>query len=113
MLSRVRGDFMKVIMEKLIYPIIVTTILGGYAAWRSNDTQTKENAVQIKKIEENINKTEKVLGDRLTNLESFRGTMPDYYVTRREFNKILELQDEKLEKINSNVEKLIDLQLRK
>ena len=39
--------------------------------------------------------------------------MPDYYVTRREFNVIIGALDEKMNKVDKNIEKLFDLQMEK
>lgn len=38
--------------------------------------------------------------------------MPDYYVTRREFNVIVGALDKKMNKVNKNMEKLLDLQMK-
>lgn len=102
-------EFVNKIMPALITTLIVTTA----TTWFANARQLEENRSAIIKIAEDVEKIEKSHTRRLENLEHSRETMPDYYVTRREFNVIIGALDEKMNKVDKNVEKLLDLQMNK
>ncbi len=102
-------EFVNKIMPALITTLIVTTA----TTWFANARQLEENRSAIIKMSEDVEKIEKSHTRRLENLEHSRETMPDYYVTRREFNVIIGALDEKMNKVDKNVEKLLDLQMNK
>lgn len=60
-----------------------------------------------------MEKLEDLHNKRLDILEKQREKMDDYYVTRREFNIIIQSLDEKMNKVDKNIEKLLDLQMNK
>ena len=104
---------MKEIFNKMIPGLVTTLILSVAGTWIANSKRLEENHGAIVKLAEDIEKIEKSHTRRLENLEHSRETMPDYYVTRREFNVIVSALDEKMNKVDKNVEKLLDLQMKK
>ena len=104
---------MKEFVNKIIPALITALIVAVVITWFTNARQLEENKSAIIKIAEDVNKIEKSHTRRLENLEHSKETMPDYYVTRREFNVIVSALDEKMNKVDKNVEKLLDLQMNK
>ena len=104
---------MKEFVNKIIPALITALIVAVVTTWFTNAKQLEENKSAIIKIAEDVEKIEKSHTRRLENLEHSRETMPDYYVTRREFNVIIGALDEKMNKVDKNVEKLLDLQMNK
>lgn len=104
---------MKEFVNKLMLGLIPTLIFTMIGSWFANARQLEENRSSIVKISEDLEKIEKSHTRRLENLEHSREQMPDYYVTRREFNVIIGALDEKMNKVDKNVEKLLDLQMNK
>lgn len=104
---------LKEIFNKMIPGLVTTLILSVAGTWIANSKRLEENHGAIVKLAEDIEKIEKSHTRRLENLEHSREAMPDYYVTRREFNVIVSALDEKMNKVDKNVEKLLDLQMKK
>ena len=100
---------MKDIFSKVIATIITAMILGMYGTFG----QVRDNKATIESINKELKSMEAKHTRRLDNLEHSRETLPDYYVTRREFNVIVQALDEKMNKVDKNVEKLLDLQMNK
>ncbi|MBR8748695.1 hypothetical protein IX317_000354 [Fusobacterium sp. DD29] len=103
----------KELKDRLVYPILLSAILGGYAAWQANDKQTTKNTNDIKYINKQVDEISGKCNGTEYELNNLKIQLPDSYITRREFNKIMELQTEKMNEINRNIEKLLDLQLKK
>ena len=100
---------MKDIFSKVIATIITAMIFGMWGTFG----QVRDNKATIESIGKELKSMEAKHTRRLDNLEHSRETMPDYYVTRREFNVIVSALDEKMNKVDKNVEKLLDLQMKK
>lgn len=104
---------MKEIIHKAMPGLFTALLVAVVTSWFSNSHKLEENRGAIIKIEEDLKKMEKSHSRRLENLELSREAMPDYYVTRREFNVIIQALDEKMDKVDKNVEKLLDMQMKK
>lgn len=104
---------MKEIINKVMPSLVSALIIAVITAWFTSSRRLEENYNSITKLSDDIEKIEKSHTRRLENLEYSREKMPDYYVTRREFNVIIEALDEKMNKVDKNVEKLLDLQMMK
>lgn len=100
---------MKDIFSKVIATIITAMLLGMWGTFG----QIRDNKATIESISKELKSMEAKHTRRLDNLEHSRETLPDYYVTRREFNVIVQALDEKMNKVDKNVEKLLDLQMKK
>ena len=100
---------MKDIFSKVIATIITAMLLGMWGTFG----QIRDNKATIESISKELKSMEAKHTRRLDNLEHSRETLPDYYVTRREFNVIVQALDEKMNKVDKNVEKLLDLQMNK
>ena len=100
---------MKDIFSKVIATIITAILLGMWGTFG----QIRDNKATIESISKELKSMEAKHTRRLDNLEHSRETLPDYYVTRREFNVIVQALDEKMNKVDKNVEKLLDLQMKK
>lgn len=100
---------MKDIFSKVIATIITAMILGMWGTFG----QVRDNKATIENISKELKSMEAKHTRRLDNLEHSKETLPDYYVTRREFNVIVQALDEKMNKVDKNVEKLLDLQMSK
>lgn len=100
---------MKEIINKIIPGLLTAMIIGIVGAFG----QIRDNAAAIETISKEMETLEKKHVRRLENLELSREAMPEYYVTRREFNAIIQALDEKMDKVDRNVEKLIDMQMKK
>lgn len=100
---------MKDIFSKVIATIITAMLLGMWGTFG----QIRDNKATIESISKELKSMEAKHTRRLDNLEHSRETLPDYYVTRREFNVIVQALDEKMNKVDKNVEKLLDLQMSK
>ena len=101
-------EFINKIMPGLVSALIIAVI----TAWFTNSRRLEENYNSIIKLSDDMEKIEKSHTRRLENLEHSREKMPDYYVTRREFNVIVGALDEKMNKVDKNIEKLLDLQMK-
>lgn len=100
---------MREMINKVIPGIITAMLLGMWGTFG----QVRDNTAEIENINRELKSIEAKHTRRLDNLEHSRETMPDYYVTRREFNVIVQALDEKMNKVDKNVEKLLDLQMKK
>lgn len=100
---------MREVISKVIPGIITAMLIGMWGTFG----QVRDNAAEIESIGKELKSMEAKHTRRLDNLEHSRETMPDYYVTRREFNVIVSALDEKMNKVDKNVEKLLDLQMKK
>ena len=96
------------VMTALIIAIITTCI----STLISSGKQVENNRSTIFTLTENIAKMDISHSRRLEILEQSRENMSDYYVTRREFNVVIQSLDEKMNKVDKNVEKLLDLQMK-
>lgn len=104
---------MKEIINKAMPGLFSALLLTVITTWFANARQLEENRASIIKLAEDMNKIEASHTRRLENLEYAREAMPDSYVTRREFNLIVQTLDDKLNKVDKNVEKLLDMQINK
>lgn len=104
---------MREIINKVMPGLVSALIIAVITAWFTNLRRLEENYNSIIKLSADVEKIEKSHTRRLENLEYSREKMPDYYVTRREFNVIIEALDEKMNKVDKNIEKLLDLQMMK
>ncbi len=100
---------MREMVNKIIPGIITAMLIGMWGTFG----QVRDNTAEIENLNKDIKSMEAKHTRRLDNLEHSRETMPDYYVTRREFNVIVGALDEKMNKVDKNVEKLLDLQMNK
>ena len=100
---------MREMINKVIPGIITAMLVGMWGTFG----QVRDNTAEIENINRELKSIEAKHTRRLENLEHSRETMPDYYVTRREFNVIVSALDEKMNKVDKNVEKLLDLQMKK
>lgn len=98
---------MREMVNKIIPGIITAMLIGMWGTFG----QVRDNTAEIENLNKDIKSMEEKHTRRLDNLEHSRETMPDYYVTRREFNVIVGALDEKMNKVDKNVEKLLDLQM--
>lgn len=103
---------MKEIINKAMPGLFTALSIAVVTTWFTNSKQLEGNKTAIMKLAEDVEKIEKAHTRRLENLEHSRETMPDYYVTRREFNVIIQSLDEKMNKVDKNIEKLLDLQMK-
>lgn len=101
------------VINKVVPGVLVATILGAFGAWGSNSKQIEANKTSIQTLTEDIKKIENNHTKRLERLESSRENMSNFYVTRAEFNVIVQAQNEKINKIDRNIEKLLDIQMNK
>lgn len=99
---------MKEIINKVIPAVVTGLILGMIGTFG----QIKDNTIELKKMGQELEEIEAKHTKRLENLEHSREMMPDYYVTRREFNLVIQTLDERMQKVDRNVEKLLDMQIR-
>lgn len=102
---------MREIINKVMPGLVSALIIAVITAWFTNSRRLEENYNSIIKLSDDVEKIEKTHTRRLENLEYSKEKMPDYYVTRREFNVIIEALDEKMNKVDKNIEKLLDLQM--
>lgn len=100
---------MREMVNKIIPGIITAMLIGMWGTFG----QVRDNTAEIENLNKDIKSMEAKHTRRLDNLEHSRETMPDYYVTRREFNVIVGALDEKMDKVDRNVEKLLDMQMHK
>lgn len=107
-----RGKNMREIINKVMPGLVSALIIAVITAWFTNSRRLEENYNSIIRLSDDIEKIEKSHTRRLENLEHSREKMPDYYVTRREFNVIIGALDEKMNKVDKNIEKLLDLQMK-
>ena len=103
---------MREIINKVMPGLVSALIIAVITAWFTNSRRLEENYNSIIRLSDDIEKIEKSHTRRLENLEHSREKMPDYYVTRREFNVIIGALDEKMNKVDKNIEKLMDLQMK-
>lgn len=101
------------IVNKVVPGLLVATILGAFGAWTSSSKQIEANKTTLETLTEDIQKIENNHTKRLERLETSRENMSNFYVTRAEFNVIVQAQNEKINKIDRNIEKLLDLQMKK
>ena len=107
-----KGKNMREIINKVMPGLVSALIIAVITAWFTNSKKLEENYNSIIKLSDDMEKIEKSHTRRLDMLEHSKETMPDYYVTRREFNVIIGALDEKMNKVDKNIEKLLDLQMK-
>lgn len=96
MLRRIANILTALIISSLI-------AIGGMIISLTRSANIVEN--DIKNIKDKLEKSEL----KVENLQKSRDDLSDYYVTRREFNGILEQQNTILANINKQLEKQQDL----
>lgn len=96
MLRRIANILTALIISSLI-------AIGGTIISLTRSANIVEN--DIKNIKDKLEKSEL----KVENLQKSRDDLSDYYVTRREFNGILEQQNTILANINKQLEKQQDL----
>lgn len=101
------------IINKAMPGLFTALSIAVVTAWFTNARQLENNKAAIIKLAEDMDKIEASHTRRLESLEYAREVMPDSYVTRREFNLIVQTLDDKLNKVDKNVEKLLDMQINK
>lgn len=99
---------MREIANKVIPAVVTGLILGMIGTFG----QIKDNTIELKRMNQELREIETKHTRRLENLEHSRETLPDYYVTRREFNLVIQTLDERMQKVDRNVEKLLDMQMK-
>lgn len=103
---------MKEIINKAMPGLFTALSIAVVTTWFTNSKQLEGNKATIIKLAEDVEKIEKSHTRRLEILEQSRENMSDYYVTRREFNVVIQSLNEKMNKVDKNVEKLLDLQMK-
>jgi hypothetical protein len=98
---------LKTFIEKGLI-VIFTALIGGGITYIASIGK-HGRAIEMIGVE-NRTQAEKILDlDRRTiELQKSRETLSDTYVTRREFNRIVEEQKTTLEKIDSKLERLVE-----
>lgn len=92
-------------VKENIISIILSLILGftwSYITDLGKEQKQIRTEIELIKVED-INQNEKI-----EKQEKSRETLSNYYVTRPEFNRIIEDQKKLLEKIDARLEKLTD-----
>lgn len=92
-------------LKENIISIILSLILGftwSYITDLGKEQKQIRTEIELIKVED-INQNEKI-----EKQEKSRETLSNYYVTRPEFNRIIEDQKKLLEKIDARLEKLTD-----
>lgn len=92
-------------VKENIISIILSLILGftwSYITDLGKEQKQIRTEIELIKVED-INQNEKI-----DKQEKSRETLSNYYVTRPEFNRIIEDQKKLLEKIDARLEKLTD-----
>lgn len=100
---------MREIVNKVIPGLLLTTIIGLFSSFM----QIHDNKTAILNLAEEKQKMEEKHLRRIEKLEVSRENMGNFFVTRAEFNVIVQAQNEKINKIDRNIEKLLDLQMKK
>ncbi len=96
----------------VITALIIAIVTACVSTLVSNGKQVENNKSAISVLTENLTKMDISHSRRLETLEQSRENMSDYYVTRREFNVVIQSLNEKMNKVDKNVEKLLDLQMK-
>ena len=71
-------------------------------------TNTNKNLEIIQNNAKVIEQNFVLQSDRINKLQESRDNLSNYYVTRIEFNRIIESQTKLLEKVDSNIQKLTE-----
>ena len=100
---------MRELVNKIVPGIITAMLVGMYGTL----VQVRDNSAKLENMAKELQSLEAKHIRRLEALEHSKEAMPDYYVTRREFNVIVQALDEKMDKVDRNVEKLLDMQIKK
>lgn len=100
---------MRELINKIVPGVITAMLVGMYGTL----VQVRDNSARLENMAKELQSLEAKHIRRLEVLERSKETMPDYYVTRREFNVIVQTLDEKMDKVDRNVEKLLDMQIKK
>ena len=100
---------MRELINKVVPGIITAMLVGMYGTL----AQVRDNSARLENMAKELQSLEAKHIRRLEALEHSKEAMPDYYVTRREFNVIVQALDEKMDKVDRNVEKLLDMQIKK
>lgn len=112
----------KDVKEKIFYivlatiiPICVTEIVNTGEKIDELKSETIYKYSEIKTelqlfYEKNKNKDIelKEINNKIKKLEESRDTLSEYYVTRAEFNRVIENQQKTIDKIDKNIEKLME-----
>lgn len=100
---------MRELINKIVPGVITAMLVGMYGTL----VQVRDNSTRLENMAKELQSLEAKHIRRLEALEHSKEAMPDYYVTRREFNVIVQALDEKMDKVDRNVEKLLDMQIKK
>lgn len=112
----------KDIKEKIFYivigtviPIAINMIIGKGSQINDlkDDLNEKHNKIttEIQIMNEKDKNRDTILEDmnhKIQKLEESRDNLSDYYVTRAEFNRVIENQQKTIDKIDKNVEKIVE-----
>lgn len=112
----------KDLKEKIFYiivgtviPIFITKMLNrGDEVSILKEEFNKQNSnisTEIQIIHEKNRSRELTINElnyRVQKLEESRNNLSDYYVTRAEFNRVIETQQKTIDKIDKNVEKIVE-----
>ena len=102
------GNIIKrLILDKVVPTLLAAAILGIVSSF----VQIHDNKASIIKLAEETKAMEVIHVKRLERLETSRENMGNFFVTRAEFNVIVQAQNEKINKIDRNIEKLLDIQM--
>lgn len=102
---------LKKLKENIISIILSLTLCFAWAYIIDLGKEQKQVRIEIELIKvKNLNQDEKMIiqDERITKQEKSRESLSNYYVTRPEFNRIIEDQKKLLEKIDQRLEKLTD-----
>ena len=98
---------------KVCSGVAVGLALAVFNALYQNQVNTTTTIEKLNTFQDNFDRKLQGYEERINRLEHMKETLPDNYVLRREFNKIIDLQNDKMDRIDKNVERLIDLQMNK
>ena len=101
------------IKAKLFYPIIVALMIGGYTSYRANENLIQQNLNSLKFLNKRLDNNEHRVELNTADLNNLKINMPENYVTRREFTKMLEVQQQQYTEIKKNLDRLLEIQLNK
>ena len=123
-----RGVFitMEKYIKEIIAALIIATITGVFtkinylvkevSILKQSSNITVTEVSSLKNTEKDVTLLKKFSENAATDiqiLKKSRESLSDNYVTRREFNSIIETQNKKIDMLNDKIEKLIDILMRK
>lgn len=123
-----RGVFIKMTkyIKEIIAALIIATITGAFtkinylekevSMLKQSSNATISDVSILKNTEKDVTLLKQFSENATTEiqiLKKSRESLSDYYVTRREFNSIIETQNKKIDLLNDKSEKIIDILMRK